>query len=218
MSGTRFDRVKALVSDEGFQKLQNAKIIIFGVGGVGGFCLDALYRSGVKDITIVDFDTYDITNQNRQIGSNNVGQIKVEVLSKIYKGITPINVKVTPQWVEKFDFDKFDVVCDAIDDIPAKVALANKTSDKLVGSCGGAKRFDPTKIQTTSIWKTSVDPFAKKFRYELKKSGFKKDFEVVFSTETAQNIPQLGSLVQVTGSFGFALASLVFKKINHPFL
>ena len=187
---------------------------MIGVGGVGGFCLDCLYRSGVRDITIVDFDTFDETNQNRQIGSENIGQKKVEVLSKKYPNIRYIDKKISPQWVKEFDFEKFDLVVDAIDDIPSKVALAHKTYDKLISSCGAAKRIDPTKIKIDSIWKTTNDPFAKKFRYELKRSNFDKDFQAVFSTEDPIRINELGSFVGVSGAMGLALCSLGIKKIT----
>ena len=208
----RYQRCKLLFGED-FQKLSKSKVIIIGVGGVGSFCLDALYRSGVKDITIVDFDTFEITNQNRQIGSEQIGQKKVEALSKKYPGVKPIVAKVTNEWIENFDFDPYDLVIDAIDDVPAKVALAKKNYHKLISSMGGAKRIDPTKIEKTSIWKTSIDPFAKKFRYELKKSGFKDDFEVVFSKESPIRCEGLGSFVGVTGSMGLALASLAIEKI-----
>ncbi|MBE0491646.1 MAG: ThiF family adenylyltransferase [Sulfurospirillum sp.] len=201
----RFQRCRLLFGDD-FEKIQNAKILLFGVGGVGGHCLDALYRSGVSDITIVDFDTFEITNQNRQLGSENLGAIKVEALKKTYPSITALHVKVTPQWVDAFDFDAYDVVLDAIDDIPAKVAIALKTHKKLISSMGGAKRIDPSKIITSTIWKTYGDGLAKKFRYELKKAGFKQKFEVIFSSEEPKCVPK-GSFVGVTGSFGLMLAS-----------
>ncbi len=208
----RYQRCKLLFKED-FKKIKRAKVILFGVGGVGSYCLDALYRTGVEDITVVDFDKYEITNQNRQIGSENLNQLKTEVLSKLYPKITPLTKKVTKEWVEDFDFDSFDLIIDAIDDIPAKVALAKKNHDKFISSCGGAKRVDPTKIEIDSIWKTINDPFAKKFRYELKKSGFKRDFKVVYSKELPIKCEGLGSFVGVTGSMGLALASLAIQKI-----
>lgn len=208
----RFTRSKILFGDD-FDKIRKAKIILLGVGGVGGFCLDALYRSGVADITIVDFDTFDITNQNRQIGSEALGQIKVNILQTKYPGITPIQLKITKEWIENFDFNPYSLVIDAIDDMPAKVAIANKCHQKLIASTGGAKKMDPTNIKITSVWKTYGDALAKKFRYELKKSGFSDDFDVVFSNETPK-CTDLGSFVGVTGSFGLALASLAIRKIT----
>lgn len=207
----RFYKCKILFGDN-FTKIKNANIIIFGVGGVGGFCLDALYRSGVQNITIVDNDSFDITNQNRQIGSENIGKSKVEVLSSMYKGVRPLNTLASPAWIDSFDFDKFDVVIDAIDDIPCKIALAKKTSNKLISSMGSANRIDTTKIKVANIWKTDVDPFAKKVRYELKKNGFKDKYLVVYSIESPVT-KKLGSFVGVTASFGLALASLTIQQI-----
>jgi len=204
----RYDRCKKLFSK--FEKLKNLKILICGVGGVGGYALDCLYRSGVKNITIVDFDTFDITNQNRQIGSEFVGEKKVTVLSKLYPGITPIDLKLTPENIEKLNIKDYDIVIDAIDDLNAKIALIKKAHPKIISSMGAAKRVDPTKIKIDSIWKTQNDPFAKKVRNRLKKENFKKDFKVVFSTEKPVEC-NMGSFVGVTGAFGFALCSEVLK-------
>ena len=209
----RFQRCKLLFGDD-FNKIKNAKIILFGVGGVGSFCLDALYRTGVKNITIVDFDKYEITNQNRQIGSEAIGKNKTEVLSTLYPGISYITHKATKDWIDNFNFNSYNLVIDAIDDIPVKVALALKTYTKLISSCGGAKRIDSTLIDINDIWKTTNDPFAKKFRYELKKSGFKDNFDVVYSKELPKDIKDLGSFVGVTGTLGLALASLAIKKLT----
>lgn len=209
----RFQRCQKLFGED-YTKIQNAKILLFGVGGVGGHCLDALYRTGIKDITIIDFDTYEISNQNRQLGSDNIGASKVKTLMDIYKGIKGFDLKVTPEWIEAFDFSPYDVVIDAIDDIPAKVAIAQKAHKKLISSMGGAKRIDPTKIRISSIWKTHGDGFAKKFRYELKKVGFKKKFDVIFSEELpVATCKELGSFVGVTGSFGLFIASHTIAKV-----
>ena len=204
----RFDRCKKLFSK--FEHLQNLKILICGVGGVGGYALDCLYRSGVKNITIIDFDTFDKTNQNRQIGSEFVGEKKVEVLAKLYPQITPIDMKLSPQNIETLDLTPYDIIIDAIDDLNAKIALIKKAHPKIISSMGAAKRIDPTKIRIESIWKTQNDPFAKKVRDRLKKESFKKDFKVVFSLEKPINC-DMGSFVGVTGAFGFALCSEVLK-------
>ena len=207
----RFSRIRVLLDDD-FEKLQAKNILLLGVGGVGGFCLDSLYRTGIGKITIIDFDTFEITNQNRQIGSEAIGESKVEKMKELYPGISGYDLKITPDWVEKFDFDEYDLVIDAIDDMPAKVAIALKCSHKLISSMGGAKKLDPTKIEIVDIWKTHTDGLAKKFRTELKKTGFKNKFDVVFSSELP-NCKGLGSFVGVTGSFGFALSSLAIKKL-----
>jgi len=200
-----------LMGDD-FEKLRNAKILLLGVGGVGSFCLDCLVRSGVEDITIVDFDKYDITNQNRQIGSDKVGAVKVYRLAELYPTVTPIEAKIDDEWIENFDFSSFDLVLDAIDDIRAKIALAHKVWPKLISATGGARKLDPTKIEVTSIWKTHGDPFARKIRYELKKSGFKGDFPALFSPEEPK-CKTKGSFVGVTGSFGLAMCSAAVQKI-----
>ncbi|NPA10639.1 MAG: tRNA threonylcarbamoyladenosine dehydratase [Epsilonproteobacteria bacterium] len=203
----RYDRCKKLFSK--FNSLTNLKVLICGVGGVGGYALDCLYKSGVKNITIIDYDTYDITNQNRQIGSQFVGEKKVEVLKKLYPNIRAIDLKLTPQNIQNLELS-YDIIIDAIDDINAKIALIKKAHPYIISSMGAAKRVDPTKIRIDSIWKTNTDPLAKKVRDRLKKENFKKDFKVVYSIE--KPIPcDMGSFVGVTGAFGFALCAEVLK-------
>lgn len=207
----RFTRSRWLFADE-FKKLESAKVLVCGVGGVGGICVDALARSGVGSIVIIDKDVFDITNQNRQIYSEAVGAVKVDEFQKRYESVKAIKQLITPEFINEFDFSEFDVVIDAIDDMPSKIALALKTNDKLIASMGGAKRIDATKVKVCSVWQTSVDALARKYRYELRKSGFKGDFEVVFSTEPPRCKP-LGSFMGVTAVFGLNLASLAIKKI-----
>jgi len=210
---TRYDRVKLLVGEEAFKKLQRSHVLLFGVGGVGSYCLDALMRTGVGKITIVDGDVYDITNQNRQIGSEAVGEVKVYHLATLYPRAIPLHVRVDEAWIRTYDFSPYDVVIDAIDDMRSKVALALHVKEgKLVCSMGGAKRLDPTRIHMDSIWNTQQDALAKKFRYELRKAGFKGDLNVVYSSEPP-NCTELGSFVGVTGSFGLTLASLALKTL-----
>lgn len=207
----RFTRSRWLFGDD-FNKLQRAKILVCGVGGVGGICVDALARAGVGKIVIIDKDVFDITNQNRQIYSESVGCVKVGEFEKRYDNITAIKQLITPEFIDKFDFTEFDIVIDAIDDMPSKIALAIKVSDKLIASMGGGKRIDATKVKVVSVWKTSVDALARKYRYELRKAGFKGDFDVVFSTEEPRCKP-LGSFMGVTAVFGLNLASLAIRKI-----
>jgi len=204
----RFDRCKKLFNK--FEHLRELKILICGVGGVGGYALDCLYRSGVKNITIIDFDRFDITNQNRQIGSEFVGEKKVEVLAKIYPGIIPIDMKLSPKNIQTINTQNYDIVIDAIDDLNAKIALIKKAYPKIISSMGAAKRIDPTKIRIDSIWKTQNDPFAKKVRDRLKKENFTGDFVAVFSMEKPKEC-DMGSFVGVTGAFGFAICSEVLK-------
>ena len=207
----KYDRCRQLFGED-FTKLQRAKILLLGVGGVGSFCLDCLMRSGVSDITIVDFDRYDVTNQNRQIGSDAVGSLKVQRLAKLYPTVTPIVAKIDAEWVARFDFSPYDLVLDAIDDIRAKIALAHAAWPKLISATGGARKIDPTTIEIASIWKTHGDPFARKIRYELKKSGFKGDFTAIFSAESPKCRTK-GSFVGMTGAFGLAMCSAAVQKL-----
>lgn len=208
----RYERIKSLLGDD-FSKLQNAKVLLLGVGGVGGHCLDCLMRSGVVHVTIVDFDTYDESNQNRQMWSElHEGEVKVEALKKHYPHVEVMNVRVDEEWVRSFDFDEYDLVLDAIDDTKAKLALAQKCYKKLISSFGSAKRTDPTKVHVDDIWKSYGDKFGSKIRYELKKRGFKKKYKVIFSSEEAK-VKEKGSFVGVTGTFGLVMCSEAIKSI-----
>lgn len=204
----RFTRIKWLVGEEKFQKISQTKVLVCGLGGVGGICVDALYRSGFQNLTLIDADKFEITNQNRQIHSENLGEEKAKVFARIYnaKGIVS---KIDNEFLANFDLSEFDLIIDAIDDIPAKVALANLIDFKRQIFI---RKLDPTRIKTTSIFKTHGDALAKKFRYELRKSGFKGNFDVVFSDEEA-HCKDLGSFMGVTASFGLALASLALRKV-----
>ncbi len=202
----RFDRCKKLFSK--FDKLKKLKILIVGVGGVGGYALDCLYKSGVCDITIVDFDKFDITNQNRQIGSEFVGEYKVEVLKKIYPGIKAINKKITPENIDELNLNEYDIIVDAIDDLKSKIALIKAREAKnIISSMGAAKRVDPTQIRVDKLKNTHTDPFARRLRQLLKEY---KDLKVVFSTEKPIEC-DMGSFVAVTGAFGFTICSEILK-------
>lgn len=210
----RNTRTRLVFGEEAFEKIQNAKILLLGVGGVGSFCLDCLYRSGVRDITIVDFDRYDLSNQNRQMHSEtHEGELKVEALKTHYPEVIAIAEKITPEWVEAFDFEPYDIVLDAIDDTWAKIAVIEKCYSKLISSVGSAKRLDPTKIEIRPLKKTEGDPFASKLRYELRKRKFKGDFPCICSSELPC-IKDKGSFVGVTGAFGLAMCSLALRRIS----
>ena len=211
----RFLRIKPLLKEGEFQKIEDAKILLLGVGGVGGVCLDCLVRSGVKDITIVDFDSFDETNLNRQLYSElYIGESKVQVLQKHYKTIKIIEKRVDAEWVEAFDFSSYDIVLDAIDDRGAKIALAMKCHKKLISSFGSAKRFDPTKVEVSDIWKSYGDKFGSKIRYELKKRGFNKKYKVIFSSEEAVT-KEMGSFMGVTATFGLVMCAESIKLIRN---
>ncbi len=208
----KHQRIQLILKDD-FEKLQKAKILLLGVGGVGSFCLDCMVRSGIKDITIVDFDIYDESNQNRQMWSElHEGEVKVEALKQHYPDIKIINIRIDESWVENFDFSEYDLVLDAIDDTKAKLALAQKCYKKLISSFGSAKRLDPTKVQVADIWKTHGDRFGSKIRYELRKRGFKKKYTVIFSSEEAK-VKEKGSFMGVTATFGLTMCAEAIKKI-----
>ena len=209
----KYDRSKKLFGEDVFEKFKDVKLILLGVGGVGSFALDALYNTGITNITIVDFDTYEESNLNRQMGSSgNIGRIKVEALKEKYPEVTPIHVKITPEWIDNFDFSSYDYILDAIDDVKPKVHLIKKHFTKIISTSGGAKRIDPSKIEYISIWDTYNDPFIKKIRTELKAQGFKKKFKVIFSSELPMCLEK-GSFEGVTGSFGLMMASVTIQKL-----
>ena len=208
----RFERCKMLFGEEDFSKIQASKILILGIGGVGSYALDCLYRSGVSDITILDYDTYDETNQNRQIGAEAIGESKIETLAKLYPGIQTIHQQMTMVWVEGFNFEPYDIIIDAADTTKVKLEVAKKCYKKLIMSVGSAKRFETNKIEVASIWKTHGDALARKIRNELKKAKFTRNFTVVFSPEE-DKCKEKGSFVGVTGAFGLTICSEVIKKI-----
>ena len=213
----KYDRTKKLFGENNFEKFKDVKLILLGVGGVGSFALDALYNTGITNITIVDFDTYEESNMNRQMGSHgNIGKIKVDALKEKYPEVTAINVKITPEWIDSFDFSSYDYILDAIDDIKPKVHLIKKYFTRVISTSGSAKRIDPSKIEYISIWDTYNDPFIKKIRTQLKEEGFKKKFKVIFSSENP-NCVEKGSFEAVTGSFGLMMASVTIQKLLKKF-
>lgn len=186
-------RTSFLVGDDGIEKLNNSNIIVFGVGGVGSFTVEALARAGVGNITIVDFDDVDITNINRQIPAlhSTVGRYKVDVMEERLLDINPnINIKKIRSLYNKDTSDeilteRYDYVVDAIDMVSSKIHLietCEKKGLKIISSMGMGNKLDPTKIVVTDIHKTSTCPLAKVMRKELRDRGIKK-LKVVYSTE-----------------------------------
>ncbi|MGA1932690.1 tRNA threonylcarbamoyladenosine dehydratase [Arcobacter sp. YIC-464] len=209
----QYDRTIKLFGQDTFDKFKDVKLILLGVGGVGSFALDALYNTGIKNITIVDFDTYEESNMNRQMGSHgNIGRVKVDALKEKYPEVTAIHAKITPEWIDNFDFSQYDYILDAIDDVTPKVHLIKKYYTRVITTSGSAKRLDPSKIEYKSIWDTFNDPFIKKIRTQLKKEGFKRKFKVIFSSENP-NCIEKGSFEAVTGSFGLMMASVTMQKL-----
>lgn len=188
-----FTRTKLLIGEEGLNILKYSKVIVFGVGGVGSFCVEALARAGVGHIHVVDDDTVSTTNINRQLVAlhSTIGLDKVEVIKQRVHDINP-NAKVTTtktfytqETASSIQLDDFDYIVDAIDTISAKILLvenAKKANVPIICSMGAGNKLDPTKFKVSDIYKTSVCPIARAMRYELKRKRIKK-LKVVFSTE-----------------------------------
>ncbi len=195
----QFLRTKLLFGDNGMEKLKNAKVIVFGVGGVGGFVIEALARSGIGNLTIVDKDTVSITNINRQIIALNstIDRYKCEVMEERIKDINPscnVDKRVCfylPQNKDEFDFSLYDYVVDCVDTVTAKITIieeAKRNNVKVISAMGAGNKLDPTMLKVSDIYKTKVDPLARVMRTELKKRNIKK-LKVVYSEEVPINIP-----------------------------
>lgn len=218
-----FERVISLIGLENFNKLQNVNIMLIGLGGVGGYTLETLVRSGIKNITIVDKDIFDITNLNRQLASNqnNIGLKKASEYEKRVLSINPdinitsISKELTVDNIDDSLFKNIDIIIDAIDDTKAKEAVlryAVTNNKRVYSSMGTAKKLDPSKLVVTTLNKTEYDPLAKKMRYLLKDIDTKK-IKVVYSKEEAIENPILASMMQVPASAGILLASEVIKDV-----
>lgn len=190
---TQFSRTERILGREFIERLSSCRVAIFGVGGVGGYVMESLVRSGIGCIDIVDNDTVALSNLNRQIIAthSSIGENKVDVAEARAKDINPEiivnkhNVFYLPDSDYEFDFAGFDYIVDAIDTVSAKLALIEKAHEHevpIISAMGCGNRFDPTKLVVTDIYKTEMDPLAKVMRKELKKRGIKK-LKVVYSTE-----------------------------------
>ncbi len=189
----QFSRTELLFGKEAMEKLSASRVAVFGIGGVGGYAVEALVRSGVGTVDLIDDDRICLTNINRQIYATRktVGKYKVDVAAERIHEINPDAVVntyktfYTPETAEQFDFTKYDYIVDAIDTVTGKIALvlnANATGTPIISSMGAGNKVDPTAFEVTDIYKTSVCPLAKVMRYELKRRGVKK-LKVVYSKE-----------------------------------
>ena len=190
----QFQRTRMLIGSQGAEKLSHAKVLVFGVGGVGGYVCEALARAGVGSIDVVDKDVVDITNLNRQIIAthNTVGRPKVEVIKERILSINPdarVEAKMCfylPEKADEFDFSSYDYVVDAVDNVTAKIDIicqAKKAGVKVISSMGTGNKLDPTCFKVADIEKTKVCPLAKVVRKELNKRHI-KGVKVVYSEET----------------------------------
>lgn len=189
----QFSRTTLLIGEDNLNKLQNSRVAVFGVGGVGGYVVEALVRSGVGAIDIIDNDKVAESNINRQIIATHktVGRCKVDVAEERILDINP-NVKVkkyttfyTPETANEFDFSQYDYIVDAIDTVVGKIKLveeANLAGTPIISSMGAGNKLNPEMFEVSDIYKTSVCPLARVMRQELKKRRIKK-LKVVYSKE-----------------------------------
>lgn len=189
----QFSRTQLLLGQEGMEKLFQARVAVFGIGGVGGYTVEALARSGVGTLDLIDDDRICLTNLNRQIFATRktVGQYKVDIAQQRILEINPKAVVHTyktfyaPQTAELFDFSQYDYVVDAIDTVTGKLELveqAEKAGVPIISSMGAGNKMDPTAFEVADIYETSVCPLARVMRRELKRRGIRK-LKVVYSKE-----------------------------------
>ena len=189
----QFSRTQLLLGQEGMEKLFQARVAVFGIGGVGGYTVEALARSGVGTLDLIDDDKICLTNLNRQIFATHktVGQYKVDIAQQRILEINPKAVVHTyktfyaPQTAELFDFSQYDYVVDAIDTVTGKLELveqAEKAGVPIISSMGAGNKMDPTAFEVADIYETSVCPLARVMRRELKRRGIRK-LKVVYSKE-----------------------------------
>lgn len=204
----QFERTRLLIGTEAIEKLQGSRVAVFGVGGVGGFVVEALARSGVGTLDLIDNDVVSVSNINRQIVAlhSTIGQSKVAVAAARARDINPdivVNAHETfylPETAEQFDFSAYDYVVDAIDTVSGKIQLvlqAQAAGTPVISCMGAGNKMDPTAFQVADIYKTNVCPLARTMRRELKKRGVKQ-LKVVYSTEQAMT-PEAGGEVKDTG-------------------
>lgn len=204
-----FSRTALLLGEGAIQKLASSRVAIFGLGGVGGYCLEALARSGVGEFDLVDADRIDTTNLNRQILAlrSTVGRLKTEVAAERVRDINPAaNVRTysifyTDESALLFDFSQYDYVVDAVDTVASKVSLAlraQEASVKIISCMGAGNKLDPTVFEVTDIYKTSVCPLARAMRSQLKKVGV-KSLKVVYSKEQPTQIDNSAAQKRASG-------------------
>jgi len=226
-----FSRSTALLGEKSMTLLQSKRVILFGVGGVGSWAAECLIRTGLTHLTIVDGDTVQPSNINRQLPATQatLGRPKVEALKERLLAINPdADIVAIPEFYRadnnSFDFERsglstFDYIIDAIDSVYEKTDLiinATRARVKIFSSMGAALRFDPTQVTTGELMSIKGDALAKAVRARMKKIGQKpyRKVKCVYSTEQAQRCATRGSLMQVTAVFGLTLAGMVIEDIK----
>ena len=236
-----FNRARRLLGNDNMRSIEETRVILFGVGGVGSWCAESLIRSGVSHLTIVDSDRVSVTNINRQLMANTttIGMVKVDALKDYLLKINPdaeieaLQKVYTAETADLFDLDSYDYVIDAIDSLQNKMLLierATASKARFFSSMGAALKLDPTRIKVAEFWKVEGCPLARALRQRFKKSKRfpKKKFLCVYSDELLENKGEdspsnsqwdlakaqiNGSLQHITAIFGLTLAGLVIKDI-----
>ncbi len=232
----QFERTELLLGTEALDNLKNSRVAVFGVGGVGGYTVEALARSGVGKLDLIDNDTVSITNLNRQIIAlhSTVGKLKVEVAKERALDINPAcqirtyPIFYLPETADQFDFIAYDYVVDAIDTVAGKLMLvqaAQEAGVPVISSMGAGNKLDPSRFEVADIYKTSVCPLAKVMRYECRKRGI-RHLKVVYSKEeplkaaaetdeaptgSRRSVP--GSVAFVPSAAGLMIAGEVVKDL-----
>ncbi|MBR3592223.1 MAG: tRNA threonylcarbamoyladenosine dehydratase [Clostridia bacterium] len=221
----QYTRSVAVLGEDAITKLKNCRVAVFGVGGVGSYTVEALARAGVGTIDLIDNDTFNVTNINRQLYATHktIGQYKVDVARERILDINP-ECKVTahkmfylPENADGLDLSQYDYIVDAIDMVAAKVELivrADKVGTKIISSMGTGNKLHPEMFEITDIYKTTVCPLAKVMRTRLKKEGIKK-LKVVYSKEEPITNPDniVGSVPFVPSVAGLIIAGEVVKDL-----
>lgn len=235
MSVNQFSRTELLLGADAVERLKGCRVAVFGVGGVGGFAVEALARSGVGALDLIDNDTVALSNLNRQIIAlhSTIGRFKVDVAAERVRDINPAcevkahRVFYLPETEGQFDFSQYDYVIDAIDTVKGKLALvenAKAAGVPVICSMGAGNKLDPTAFEVADIYKTSVCPLARVMRYECRKRGIKK-LKVVYSKEPPAALKQEseeetvrrstpGSTAFVPSVAGLILAAEVIKDLT----
>lgn len=226
----QYSRTELLIGEEGMQKLKQAHVAVFGIGGVGGYVTEALARAGIGTLTLFDHDTVSVSNLNRQIiaGYDSIGRYKTEVMKERIANIDDSicveekRVFYLPEVRDRYPLDAYDYVVDAIDTVTAKIDLiveAQKHGVPVISSMGTGNKLNPAAFEVADIYKTSVCPLAKVMRRELKARGVKK-LKVVYSREVPRKSGVMengkavpGSISFVPASAGLLIASEVVKDI-----
>lgn len=220
-----YDRLIRLIGEENLKLIGSKNILVLGVGGVGGYVVEGLVRSGIKKITVIDKDIVDKTNLNRQIIALNstIGEKKVDAIKERVKDINPIidiatsDEQITPESLENLCLQKYDYIVDCIDDVKVKVALIKYCLDNalnLVCATGTARKLHPESLVMTTLDKTKNDPLARRLRSNLKSYDLKK-VKVLASSELPKRVDDntLSSIVFVPAVGGLLIASHIINEI-----